>query len=98
MCVCKRWPFDWKTPIGYLVAWVVQGAEFAAAGTIGIPCYNIIFGSNWLFIAMVEDITNDIVEFNNRVKILKANNEVSDRAKLKKSFCNVIQNYSDVKQ
>lgn len=69
-----------------------MGFESIAASTIS--CLNIIFGSSWLFVVIVEDITKDTVRFNNDVE---APNQ-SDCAKSMKDLCVVIGHYSDAKR
>lgn len=92
VCVRKRWPFDWKTPSGYLVAWLAQFAGSISITITAIAFFNIVLGSCWLFIVFSKDITNDVAAFN--VKISKAD----DQAKLMEQFCNLIQIYSDAKR
>lgn len=92
-----RWPFDWKTPLGYLVAWSGEFAGFEAGVIIAVPCFNIIFGSSWLFIIIADDITNGVAAFNNSVKIL-VKDKLNERVQLMKRFCDITRNYSDTKQ
>lgn len=91
---CCRYPFDWRTPLGYLVAWVGQCLGIAGLMT-SIPFFNIIFGSSWLFYVMTEDIINEVAAFN---KTLKIANVDGDRVAVIEHFHNVIQCYADVKQ
>lgn len=95
MCVCKRWPFDWKTPFGYALAWIAQGAGLASIMITVTLIIGIIFGSCWLFIAIAEDITNDMTAFNRTVETSKYKNY---RAEMIERFCDVIQNYTEAKQ
>lgn len=87
-----RWPFDCKTPLGYLVAWLSEFAGiWAIGGTVG-TFFNLILGSCWVFIVMAEDIRKDLTTFNTDVE---AN---SKRAHQLTCFCHLIQLYSDAKQ
>lgn len=79
------------------MAWSGEFAGFEAGVIIAVPCFNIIFGSSWLFIIIAGDITNDVAAFNNSVKILvKA--KLNERVQLMKRFCDITRNYSDTKQ
>lgn len=93
--MCKRWPFDWKTPFGYSLAWVAQSAGLASIMITVTLIIGIIFGSCWLFVAIAEDITNDMTAFNRIVETLKYKN---DCAELIDRFCDVIQIYTEAKQ
>lgn len=86
------YPFDWKTPVGYLVAWFSQFTAFCAAFSISIPNISFFFGSCWLFIFVADDITKDLSTFN-AGKVKNGNRVV----KLKR-FCDIIQVYTDAKQ
>lgn len=98
MCVCERLPFDWRTPSGYLVAWLTQCVEGASIVATDILFLGIVFGSSWLFIVIAEDITYDVIAFNNLVTTLKTEDNDSDHAELIKRFCDIIQQYMDAKQ
>lgn len=76
--------------MGFLVAWLVQFAGTTAILTISVPFFNIVFGSCLLFIVMAEDITNDMAAFAIIAKIRRA----SDRTKLMKRFCDIMETYS----
>lgn len=90
----RRWPFDWKTPLGYLMAWLVQSAMCATAGLTDIVFFNLIFGSCWLFIHMSEDTTMDLAAFNTDI----TSNRKKIRPQTMKSFCDIVQLYTDAKQ
>lgn len=88
------WPFDWRTPFGYFVAWSAQFAGITANIISSAPFFDIVLGSSWLFNVMVEDMRNDVAAFNGIVQTLKRN----ERVVLMESFCDCIRNYSDAKQ
>lgn len=90
----KRYPFDWRTPVGYLFAWIAQCLAVFGVMAV-IPFFNIIFGSSWLFYVITDDIKNDVAAFNATLKTEKGN---GDRSELIERFLNVIHCYSDVKQ
>lgn len=94
MFVFERWPFDWRTPFRYFVAWFGQFVGFSAFITAALPFFHSFFGSCWLLIVIAEDITNDMAALNNTDEILNDSN----RVKLMKFFCKIIQDHSDAKQ
>lgn len=84
--------FDWKTPFGYLVAVLGQAVQvFCIVFNIS-PFLVFMFGSCLLFIAFVEDITNEFEDLSSIESSPKNDME------LKKRFSYVIQLYSEVKQ
>lgn len=89
-----RYPFDWKTPSGYLAAWLAQCAAAAPVGSIYTQFQNIFFGSVWLFIVIATDITQDVAAFNFNV----ATKSNKNRKELTKQFCYVLQLCLDAKQ
>lgn len=77
------------------MAWMAQ-----CTGCIAIVCtighfLNIVIGSCWLFIAIVEDITGDVVAFNIATKTTTS---TGNRTALIKQFSDLIQIYSDAKR
>lgn len=88
-----RYPFDWKSPPGYLVAWLAQFAGGAISGCIYGQFLSVFIASCWLFTFVAEDITQDVTAFNRQ-----STKAVKCRAELKKRFCDIIQTYSDAKQ
>lgn len=89
----KRWPFDWQTPFGYFVAWLGQCTGIGSVVITVASLFGIVFGSNWLFIVMADDVTNDLVAFNNTVSI-----QNDSDTRMMEQFCVIIQNYMDAKQ
>lgn len=86
-----RYPFDWKSPAGYLVAWLSQFAGGASVASIYTQFLNIFIGSCWFFTFTAEDITQDVVAFN----IMQS---AATKAELTRRFCDIVQIYSDAKQ
>lgn len=86
-------PFNWKTPLGYSVAWFGQAFGWTVTASVAFSVYCFSFGSNLHFIFIAEDITKDLVDFNSIVKTPNANRE-----ELMERFCTVIQLYSYVKE
>lgn len=90
----NRCPFDWKTPIGYLVAWFAQWAGACPVACIFIQFLNFVFGSCWLFIFIAEDIGQDVDAFNSIAKTASRENH----AELTKRFRDIVQTYTDAKK
>lgn len=90
----KRYPFNWKSPAGYLVAWMAQWVVGPTSGSLYIQFPNIFFASCWLFMFIAEDITQDVLKFNTIVTT------TSDEtcAELTKRFCDTVHIYSDAKE
>lgn len=91
----SRWPFDWKTPVGYFVVWISQCAGIVAAGTTATLFFDMIFGSCWLFIVIAQDITDDVIAFNKTVNAIENTERI---AKLMEEFSDLITYYLDAKQ
>lgn len=99
--ILQRWLFNWKTPIGYLMAWFPGCAGVFIKFAI-TPFFNYLFGSSWLFWYIADDIITDLTAFNNDVfskKCAKANPSNSrKRVELITKFCATVQIYTDAKQ
>lgn len=89
-----RWPFDWKTPLGYLIAWLIQSVACAIGAITTTVFFYLIFGSCWLFIYIAEDTTKDLAAFNSDI----TSNAWKKRPESMKSFCEIVQLYTDAKQ
>lgn len=87
-----RFPFNWKTPFGYLVAYILNCcATFCVIyGHYMVFCF--LIGSSWLTITCVKDITNDL----NNLTVKRLTHE--SQQQLKRSLINIIQFHSDAKQ
>lgn len=88
-----RYPFDWKTPSGYLMAALLQCAGCVCVLALLMQFFNLLIGSCWLFVCIARDITKDWAKFNAAVRSTGGND-----AKLTKRFCRLVQVYSDAKQ
>lgn len=91
----RRFPFNWRTPLRYLVAWLAQSAGLSVLASIIIHFLNLVFGSCWLFIFIVEDVTQDVVAFNIAAKAVVSNGNGTE---LTNRFCDTVQIYSDAKR
>lgn len=90
----KKYPFDWRTPSGFLVAWLVQSTGGPISGFIYMQFLYLVFGSCWLFIFIAQDITQEVVAFNILVKRKSDDN----RVELIKYLCDMVHIHSDAKQ
>lgn len=89
-----RWPFDRKSPLGYLMAWGAQTAGLTALAITAVAFYILIFGTCELFAFMAEDIAADLATF----KIDLRMNAEADRAERMQHFRDIVQLYSEVKK
>lgn len=74
------------------MVWLAQFAGFSANIAACLPFFIIIFAPSWLFIVIVDDITNDMAAFNNVVETR------NNHSKILKRFGSIVQNHSDAKQ
>lgn len=88
-----RYPFDWKTPAGYLVAFLAQAFGILCGASAFMQFLNLFFGSCWLFTFIAEDITKDSAAFNTAAKATNRN-----CVELMSRFCDMLQIYSDAKE
>lgn len=81
------------------MAWLAQCVGLAGIFANAVILFGIIFGSNWLFIVIAEEITEDLTAFNeNTVQTLKDKINAIDRVKLMERFLDIIKIHSDAKQ
>lgn len=90
----RRYPFDWKTPVGYLVAWLAQHVSVLSMGFVNIQFPNLVIGSCWFFMFVAKDIADDVSAFNLVVKIRSNEN----RTKLTKRFFDIVRIHLDAKR
>lgn len=88
-----RLPFNWKTPFGYLVAFVSQYLGSTFVLTIFTVVMNLVYETCWFFITVARDIRKELTEFNADVRTSHENPE-----KMTKRFVELIQIFSDAKQ
>lgn len=88
-----RLPFDWKNPIGYLLALIYISTTlfFALSCVDSVLCLAI--GSSWIASELVDGITDDVRVMNG----LKRKTTVN-RQQLNKLFCFVLEDFSNVKE
>lgn len=86
----KRMPFNWHTPLGYFVTYLMEFGSSVATFLCVASIICFLIGSCWLFIYFVKDIADDLSTLNAGEISSKNNKEVMD------GFCNIIQSYTDV--
>lgn len=87
----SRLPFNWRTPWGYLAAWIIQSVGFLCT-LMCIPGFSVMFfGSCWLFASIIKDLANDLPQLNTT----KADRR---QYELKARFCRTVQYHSNLKQ
>lgn len=85
-----RYPFNWKTPIGYLFALLSQcGSSLVILYTV-CPTICLLVGTSWLLIGCCEDIANELPHLNQF--------RIAQRGELKERICSIAQMYADVKE
>lgn len=88
----QRFPFNWKTPLGYLVGWLAESAGFYNLALMVVLLVNSVISTCWFFIFMTDDITNDLEAFNNDVKTKQNRDDQINR------FASIVQFYSEAKE
>lgn len=87
-----RFPFNWKTPFGYLFAFSSQCLEAITTISSLLPMMCFLAGSCWLLVYFIEDITNDLSRFN-----LKSEKKANARKK-NEQFCNIMKLHGNLKR
>lgn len=90
--VYTRLPFNWQTPLGYLIAMYAQSLAVYYTLVCATLNLGLLGGLCWLFISFVEEISQDL-SILNVDKLAKQNHQ-----DLLKSYSNIVQTYEDVKQ
>lgn len=86
------WPFNWRTPIGYLVVLAIELLCDLCARAWFVPTVCFFIGLCWLSVAFAKDITIDL----NFLNIGGKSNR--SQVKLIKRFCGIVQLYADARQ
>lgn len=99
---CNRWPVDWKTPSGYLVAWFGTFMGTAAGMSGFLPFLSYFFASCWFFYFIADDLAKDLSTFNSfaTTNTSTATNLPNSRSRVKLTnrFLAIIMIYSDARQ
>lgn len=87
-----RLPFNWRTPLGYLVALFAQFTGSFAVLFSALTVFSFLVGSCWLFYTISRDINQDL-----KCLKCKKSSDGNDRS-LKIHFYHIVQVYLDAKQ
>lgn len=79
MCTLYRFPFDWKTPIGYLTAITMQYVAVRFVCFFGAVLCAFEIGFYLWTMGLIEDIGNDISSFNDMAKSQKNEGQTAER-------------------
>lgn len=63
-----------------------------------IPFFTYLLGTCWLFYFIADDVTNDLIAFNETVTTIAETPNGRERAELMKTFSSTIQIYTDAKR
>lgn len=88
----SRWPFNEKTPLGFLVSTFFQFAENFSIFNIILSVLSFLLGSCWLFISIGEDIKNNLSGLKIRQKSERNSMQV------KQQLCDIVETFSDAKE
>lgn len=89
---CFSLPFNWKTPLGYSIAWTL---EYMAAFSLLFFCVCVMciyLGLTWTISSILKDIANDLCLLEMDKKCDK------NIIKLKRQFRDIVQSYAEVKE
>lgn len=86
-----RLPFNWRTPLGFIVVLLYQILVAYLVGLLFIPILCFLVGSCFLLKIFVEDTTKDL----NRLNMSKM---YGNNKEVKEIFCNIAQDFSNLKQ
>lgn len=87
-----RLTFDWKTPLGYLIAVLLELASTTFASFIILPIVCLVIGSCHLITSFIRTITkNDFHILNDRIS-----NEV--HLGMNAQICSFMRDFSEIKQ
>lgn len=87
-----KWPFNWKTPIGYSVAFTIEFATDMCTQTWFVPTLGFFFGVCRLSITFAKDIASDLNFLN------VGGTSTQRQAKLIERFCKIVELYGDARQ
>lgn len=88
-----RLPFDWKTPLGYLIAVTFLCVTAYCVFFSAVPILGIAIGSSILANTAIDVATSDV----NQLKEMTDQSHLSHIDMLKR-FCSIIEDISDIKE
>lgn len=95
----KRYPFNWKTPIGYFFAYLIQTSTVFAGTAIFVCALISNIGFCTFGISFVEDIEECLQHLNDQVVSLQ-DKELShgESIEMKTNLATIIQLHADAKE
>lgn len=93
-----RIPFDWKTPLGYLAAFIFIYASLFGSLLCLIPILCLSLGSAWLVGSLVNDIANDVHDFNHAFNKKSNKNRRKTMENSAERFYSILPDFSDIKE
>lgn len=95
-----RYPFEWRTPIGYIGCVLIQIPTLFVDAEFYVSTLNLIIGCCAFISSLVSDLKEEIRQFNVRLIELKSKKKSSERevAELKKELNKIIQFYVDSRE
>lgn len=92
MFAFDRLPFNWQTPLGYLIAEISELVSYASLLLCVVLTLSFYAASLWLIIKFTEDIANDLELLN------VGGTSDSSRMRMRTRFGKIIQVHSNLKQ
>lgn len=87
-------PFDWKTPFGYLVAWIFEAVSIGGITIAITTTLCLVFASSCLFVAIAaDDMSQNLTIFN----IDLNRSQRHGHEELMERFCDIIRTFSSTK-
>lgn len=88
-------PFDWKTPFGYLVAWVFEAVSIGSITIAITTTLCLVFASSCLFVAIAtDDMSQNLTNFHADLNTSRRH----DQEELMERFCEIIRTFSSTKE
>lgn len=91
-----RFPFDWKTPFGYLVGVSIQGVSMWSVVFCVHNALCLLVGLCWIMIAFIIDIETEFKTLNKKYR--HKNGQFIKYKEFRQQFYQIVQFHSDVKQ
>lgn len=88
----ERFPFDWRNPIGYMIAFAIEYLSFFCVVRVAVCLTTFIPGTFWILISITDDLKCD---FNTVNELAKSE---GSRLQITEKFYELISFQSDAKQ
>lgn len=99
MVEIKRYPFDWKTPVGYVACLVIQIPSIFILVEVYVDILALFVG----FCTFMTDFANDLSENLRKMnedfnRVINGNSTIIERTDIKSNFMDIIQFHSDARE